>query len=62
MLSPQDKIPIFNDMKCHCGVYSSFCVFLKSCVEHFGGLETYVFLNHFSDILDYFIPLFGIDI
>ena len=30
MLSPQDKGPIFNVMKCHCGVYSSFCVFLKS--------------------------------
>ena len=41
MLSPQDKGPIFNDMKCHCGVYSSICVFLKSWVKHFGGLETY---------------------
>ena len=30
MLSTQDKGPIFNDMKCHCGVSSSFCVFLKS--------------------------------
>ena len=29
MLSPQDKGPIFNDMKCHCGVYSSFCVYLE---------------------------------
>ena len=62
MLSPQDKGPIFNDMKCHCGVYSSFCVFLKSLVEHFGGLETCAFLAHFSDILDHLIALFGIDI
>ena len=58
MLFSQDKGPIFNDMKCHCGVYSSFCVFLKSWIEHFGGLETYAFLAHFSDILDHFIALF----
>ena len=62
MLSPQDKGPIFNDMKCHCGVYSFLCVFLKSLVEHFGELETCAFLAHFSDILDHFIALFGIDI
>ena len=35
MLSQHYKGPIFNDMKCHCGVYSSFCVFLKSWGEHF---------------------------
>ena len=62
MLSPQDKGPIFNDMECHFGVYSSFCVFLKSWVEHFGGLEICAFLAHFSDILGHFIALFGIDI
>ena len=57
MLSPQDKGPIFNDMECHCGVYSSFCVFLKSRVEHFGELKTCAFLAHFSDILDHFTAL-----
>ena len=62
MLSPQDKDPIFNDMKCHCGVYSSFSLFLKSWIDDFGGLETCTFLAHFSDIGDHFIALFGIDI
>ena len=62
ILSPQDKSPIFNDMKYHWWVYSSFCVFLKSWIEHFGGLGTRAFLAHFSDILGHFIALFGIDI
>ena len=61
MLSPQDKDSIFNDMTCHCWVYSSFCVFLKSWVEHFGGLEM-CFLAQFSDILDRFIASFRTDI
>ena len=47
MLSPQDKGPIFNDMKCHCGVYSSLCVFFKELSRAFWRTRNMWFFSPF---------------